>query len=148
MSEAEKDEIWRLVGRGLSLAGVGRRLGRGKATVRDFVSATGGVRPAIRCRRRGELSLSEREEISRGLAAGLAVRAIARQLGRAPSTVSREVGRNGGPKHYRAERAERAAWERACRPKASKLAANRRLREVVESQLALDWSPEQVSRWL
>src|SRR5437764_6291748 len=148
MSEAEKNEIWRLVGQGWSLAVVGRRLGRGKATVVDFVAATGGVRPPVRCRRPVQLSLWEREEISRGLAAGLALRAIARQLGRAPSTVSREVRRNGGPKHYRASRAELAAWERACRPKATQLATNRRLREMVETKLALDWSPEQIARWL
>ena len=148
MSEAEKNEIWRLVGQGWSLAVVGRRLGRGKATVVDFVAATGGVRPPVRCRRPVQLSLWEREEISRGLAAGLALRAIARQLGRAPSTVSREVRRNGGPKHYRASRAELAAWERACRPKATKLATNRRLREMVETKLALDWSPAQIAQWL
>ena len=148
MSEAEKSEIWRLIGQGLSLAVVGRRLGRGKATVRDLVSATGGLPPVVRCRRRSELSLLEREEISRGLAAGAALRAIARQLGRAPSTVSREVRRNGGPKHYRAGRAEQAAWARACRPKATKLATNTRLREVVEAKLAVEWSPEQIARWL
>jgi hypothetical protein len=95
MSEAEKDEIWRLVGRGFSLAMVGRRLVRGKATVRDFVSAAGGLRPSVRCRRRDQLSLSVREEISRGLASRLSLRAIAVGLGRAPSTVSREVRRNG-----------------------------------------------------
>src|SRR5947209_12500511 len=148
MSEAEKNEIWRLVGQGWSLAVVGRRLGRGKASVVDFVAASGGVRPPVRCRRPVQLSLWEREEISRGLAAGLALRAIARQLGRAPSTVSREVRRNGGPKPRRASGAGLAAWERACRPKASKLVTNRRLREVVEIKLALDWSPEQISGWL
>src|SRR5436305_2631027 len=102
MSGSEKDEIWRLTAEGLSTAVIGQRLGRGKATVGDLVAATGGLRPVMRRRRPTQLSSPEREEISRGLAAGLALRAIARLLGGAPSTVSREVRHNGGREQYMA----------------------------------------------
>src|SRR5215218_5009249 len=107
-------------------------------------------RPAPRERKRSPLRLSpsEREEISRGLVAGLSLRAIAGSLGRSPSTVSREVARNGGRRAYRACRADRAALRRACRPRASKLVSCRRLRSVVEAKLELRWSPEQISGWL
>src|SRR4029077_6893920 len=100
------------------------------------------VRPALR------LSLSEREEISRGLVVGESLRAIARQLGRAPSTISREVAANGGRRCYRACRADKAAVRRLCRPKVSKLARCPRLRAVVEAKLERRWSPQQISGWL
>jgi IS30 family transposase len=148
MSEAEKTHIWNQRRDGVSFRVIGRQLGRSNASVRDYVLATGGVRPAARCRAPGQLCLAEREEISRRLAVGLSLRAIARALGRSPSTVCREVNRNGGRKHYRASRAEEAAWTRSRRPKACKLATNARLRAAVEAKLELDWSPEQVARWL
>ena len=148
LSEDEKEAIWSQVRSGVSFRVIGRKLGRAHATVRQFVAATGGVRPARRCRARGQLSADEREEISRGLAAGESFRSIAARLSRAPSTVSREVARNGGRRCYRAGRAELAAWERACRPKPSKLAQNPRLAGVVEDKLALEWSPEQIAWWL
>jgi IS30 family transposase len=94
------------------------------------------------------LSASEREEISRGLACGDGVRAIARRIGRSHTTVSREVARNGGRERYRADRAEAAAWERARRPKPAKLASSPRLRAAVEHKLTCRWSPEQISAWL
>ena len=148
MTADAKDEVWEHVRAGLSFRVIGLKVGRGEATVRQFVAATGGVRPARRCRAHGQLSIEEREEISRGLAAGESLRAIAAKLGRAPSTVSREVSRNGGRRTYRAARAELAAWRRACRPKPSKLATNVELRGIVEDKLQLDWSPEQITRWL
>jgi IS30 family transposase len=148
MSEAEKTHIWNQRRDGVSFRIIGRQLGRSNASVRDYVQATGGVRPAPRCRAPGQLSLAEREEISRQLAVGLSLRAIAKALGRSPSTICREVNRNGGRRHYRATRAEGAAWVRSRRPKHCKLATNARLRAVVEAKLELDWSPEQVARWL
>ena len=148
LSEDEKAAIWGHVRAGVSFRVIGRKLGRAHATVREYVAASGGVRPARRCRARGQLSADEREEISRGLAAGESLRSIATRLKRAPSTVSREVARNGGRRHYRAGRAELAAWERACRPKTSKLAGKPRLRRLVEDKLELEWSPEQIAWWL
>jgi IS30 family transposase len=148
MSEAEKTLIWNQIRDGVSFRVIGRQLGRSNATVRDYVGATGGVRPAARRRAPGQLCNAEREEISRRLAVGLSLRAIAKALGRSPSTVCREVKRNGGRRHYRATRAEEAAWVRSRRPKRCKLATNIRLRTAVEAKLELDWSPEQVARWL
>jgi IS30 family transposase len=109
---------------------------------------SGGIRPAERRRARFALTLSEREEISLGIVAGSSIRAIAAALGRAPSTVSRELRRNGGAEGYRASRADRAAWDRACRPKVCKLVQNRALAHLVASKLRLEWSPEQIAGWL
>ena len=148
MSVAETVEIWRLLRAGVSFREIGRQLGRSDASIHAYVSVTGGVRPRERTRAAVRLSACEREEISRGLAAGESLRCIAARLGRAPSTVSREVARNGGSGRYRAEASERAAWARACRPKRCKLAGNQRLRETVAGKLAEDWSPQQISRWL
>jgi IS30 family transposase len=123
-------------------------LGLSTSTVRDYLLRCGGIRPDPRRRGPGRLSLSEREEISRGLAAGVSLRAIAVQLGRAPSTVSREVATNGGRARYRAHVADRQAWSRATRRKACKLATNQALRAIVEEKLRRRWSPEQVAGWL
>nr|WP_167659905.1 helix-turn-helix domain-containing protein [Nocardia mangyaensis] len=109
---------------------------------------SGGIRQASRCRRAGHLSLGEREEISRGIAAGRAARTIADQIGRASSTLSREITRNGGREVYRAAVADAAAYERALRPKPSKLATNPVLREMVAAKLGEDWSPQQIAGWL
>jgi IS30 family transposase len=94
------------------------------------------------------LSLAEREEISRGLAAGEPVREIARRLGRAPSTVCRDVAANGGRGRYRAGAADRRAVGLMRRPEPAKLARCPRLREVVQSRLELCWSPQQIEAWL
>ena len=112
------------------------------------LSASGGIAPATRKRSAHALRQGEREEISRGLAAGLSVRALAAQLGRAPSTVSREIQRNCGRVAYRAEMAERRAWSEGRRPKLCKLASSGRLRQLVAAKLAQQWSPEQISGWL
>ena len=148
LSEDEKAVIWNELRAGASFRVIARKLGRQHSSIREHVAISGGVRPALRCRARGQLSAAEREEISRGLASSESMRAIATRLNRAPSTVCREVGRNGGRGHYRAGRAEAAAWTRACRPKTAKLAGNGRLRSVVEDKLALEWSPEQIARSL
>jgi IS30 family transposase len=90
----------------------------------------------------------EREEISRGLAAGWSARRVAAGLGRSSSTVSREIARNGGRDGYRAARADRRAWDRACRPKRCLLSVDVRLRDAVAEKLSERWSPEQISGWL
>jgi IS30 family transposase len=94
------------------------------------------------------LTLSEREEISRAVAAGHSIRSMAASLGRAPSTISREIRRNGGPASYRASRAEQAAWDRARRPKVCKLVQHPKLAHIVASKLRREWSPEQIAGWL
>jgi IS30 family transposase len=148
MSVAEKLEIWRLVRAGVSFRIIGRQLGRSDASIRQYVGLTGGIRPRERTRSAVCLSLCEREEISRGLAAGESLRCIAGRLGRAPSTVSREVTRNGGYRRYRAAASDQATWARACRPKRCKLASNQRLQRAVAGKLGEDWSPQQIAGWL
>ena len=113
-----------------------------------ILKQTGGIRPRPRRRSRLALTLSEREEISRGVVAGGSIRSIARTLRRAPSTVSREMRRNGGRLRYRANRADQAAWERARRPKICKLVEHRQLAHRVASKLKELWSPEQIAGWL
>jgi len=112
------------------------------------VSSNGGIVPPERRRSRLALSPLEREEISRGIAAGHSVRKVASSIQRAPSTVSREIARNGGRKHYRASEGDQRAWERARRPKPCQLAVHRRLQRIVAKKLSLEWSPEQISGWL
>jgi DNA-binding CsgD family transcriptional regulator len=148
LSAQEQDELWARWRRGESLRLIARRLGKRGPSVRAFVLQTGGVqhlppRRALRC-----LSMAEREEISRGVAAGEPCRQIAARLGRAPSTVSRELTRNGGRACYRAQAADAAAFCRAQRPKPAKLVTQPRLRAVVEAKLALRWSPQQIAGWL
>lgn len=148
LTEQDKVEIWDLVMAGGTHGRVGKQVGRHTAVVQHLIASTGGVRPRARTRGADRLSLSEREDIAAGIAAGLSVRAIAGSLGRAPSTVSRELGRNGGRQGYRASQAEKAAWERAARPKPCKLALNPVLREHVANGLRQRWSPEQITGWL
>ncbi|HMA17093.1 MAG TPA: IS30 family transposase [Thermoanaerobaculia bacterium] len=148
MSASERNELWRRWRDGDSLKEIARALGRAHPSVWAIVSGNGGISPEPRRRSDRVLSLSDREEISRGLSAQLSLREIARELGRAPSTVSREVARNGGPASYRASRADAAAWQRARRPKTAKLATNVSLQQLVAEKLGEDWSPEQISGWL
>ena len=115
-SEADKALMWERWQKGESLHTIGHLFERSHTSVRRILAETGGIRPAPRRRSRLALSLAEREEISRGIVAGQSIRGMARALGRSPSTVSRELRRNGGRQHYRANRADRAAWERARRP--------------------------------
>ena len=148
LPDALKQRVWELWRQGRPASEIGRTLGCRAAAVRGVLASHGGIAPAVRKRPEQALSLAEREEISRGLAAGLSYREIARGLDRSASTISREVGRNGGRRAYRAGKAEEKAWERARRPKACVLARNAPLRRLVAQLLALDWSPEQVSAWL
>jgi IS30 family transposase len=148
VTEAEKAEIWDRRSKGESLSAIARHLDRGLETIRRYVLLTGGVRPWPRTRSRRELTVVEREEISRGLAAKHSCHAIARRIRRAPSSVSREVARNGGRVGYRAAEAEQATLRRRRRPKASKLALCPQLRAEVESRLKLRWSPQQISAFL
>jgi IS30 family transposase len=148
VTEAEKAELWDRRSKGESLSAIARHLDRGLETIRRYVLLTGGVRPRLRTRSRCELTVAEREEISRGLAAEHSCHAIARRIQRAPSSVSREVARNGGRVGYRATEAEQAALRRSRRPKASKLALCPQLRAEVEARLKLRWSPQQISAFL
>jgi len=112
------------------------------------IAASRGICPAARRRSRLALTFAEREDISRAIASDLPIREIASRLGRAASTVSREVARHGGRSTYRAHDADRQAWVSALRPKRCLLATNRKLRDIVASKLILDWSPEQIAGWL
>lgn len=148
LSASERVELWRRWRDGQSLSDIGRALGKAPGSVHGFIAARGGISPAPRTRSPRSLTLSEREEISRGLALGESLRSIARSLGRSPSTVSREVARNGGSSRYRAAASDANAWERARRPKDCKLAVSPNLRREVASKLQQDWSPEQIAGWL
>ena len=148
LSAATVDEIWVRLRAGHAAEPAARQLGLSTSTVRTYLLRCGGIRPEPRRRAPGRLSLTEREEISRGLAAGQSIRAIAARLGRAPSTISREVARNGGSRRYRAARADQAAWARATRPKPCKLAGSPVLRAIVEEKLQRRWSPQQIAGWL
>ena len=144
----EKAEIWRRYRAGDSLRSISRALGRSMEALRMLVASTGGRLPRVVRQSRLRLSLAEREEISRGVVSGDSCRSIAGRLKRAPSTVSREIAGNGGRKRYRAHQAEQAAWGRARRPKAAKLASCPKLRQEVEAKLVSRWSPQQITGWL
>jgi len=145
----QRVELWERWRCGQCVADIARALGRrNKSGVYRILAVNGGITPEPRRRGRRALRLEEREEISRGVAAGRSVRRIAQGLGRSPSTVSRELRRNGGCNVYRASEADTRAWERALRPKSCRLALNATLRWRVAQKLALQWSPEQVSGWL
>jgi IS30 family transposase len=145
---AEKTELWDRWQRGESLKAIGRAFGKPSSSIYFQVAPHGGIRPAPRRRSRVALTLSEREEISRGIAVHRSCRSMARLLGHSPSTVSREINRNGGYDRYRAALADEKAWVRARRPKRCKLADNPRLRQAVARKLRLNWSPEQIAGWL
>ena len=147
-SKELKAEIWDKYKRGDSLWSIARSIDRHSSCIYGILSRTGGIRPPERKRSQLALTLSEREEISRGIACELSIRAIASQLGRSPSTVSREINRNGGLQHYRANHADKATWARARRPKTCKLASNPKLIPVIEKKLRKHWSPEQIAGWL
>ena len=145
---AEKAELWDRWQRGESLKAIGRAFGKPSSSIYFQLAPHGGIRPAPRHRSRLALTLAEREEISRAIAAYQSTRSIARLLGRSPSTVSREINRNGGYDRYRATLSDEQAWARARRAKRCKLADNPRLRRAVASKLRLNWSPEQIAGWL
>ncbi|WP_332641953.1 IS30 family transposase [Aeromicrobium sp.] len=148
LSPADIDEIWRRLRAGHSAKPTARALGMPTSTVRTYLVRCGGIKPEPRQRAAGRLSLEEREEISRGLAAGQSLRAIAAGLGRSPSTITREVASNGGRSRYRATAADQAAWARSMRPKVCKLATNPVLAGIVAEKLQCRWSPRQIAGWL
>ena len=147
-TETDKSLMWDRWQKGDSTRAIARLFDRGHSSVQRILGETGGIRPAPRRRSRQALTLAEREEISRGLARQMSMRRIATKLGRSPSTVSREVNRNSGLKHYRASQAEQAAWDRAHRPKRCKLVQNRALARIVAEKLQLQWAPRQIAGWL
>jgi IS30 family transposase len=147
-SAGERRELWERWKAGESVGEIARALDRKPGTVSRTIRERGGVAPPERRRSRFALTLREREEISRGVAAGDSARRIAVRLGRSPSTITRELNRHGGRVGYRAAEADRRAWERARRPQRCKLAGNRSLAGLVAAKLREDWSPEQIAGWL
>jgi IS30 family transposase len=147
-TESDKALMWDHWQKGDSLHAIARLFDSSHSAIAGVFSKTGGIRPPQRQRSQRALTLAEREEISRGVATGQSLRSIAASLGRAPSTVSREVNRNGGRQPYRANKAEQAAWDRAHRPKTCKLAQNCALAFIVAEKLQLEWSPRQIAGWL
>ncbi len=147
-SAEDRATIWDMREAGVPVKRIARHLGRQNSSLRQFIADYGGTRPSARQRSDLRLSLAEREEISRGLAVGLSMRAIAEGLHRSPSTVCREVNANGGSAKYRALQADRRASRQALRPKRAKLSQCRRLRGAVERKLEVRWSPQQISSWL
>jgi IS30 family transposase len=147
-TSTQKVELWERWKQGQSISAISRALERrNKTGVQRIVALHGGISPVPRRRAVSALRVEEREEISRGIAACLSIRSIARALGRSPSTICREVERNGGWRAYRAARADKLAWERALRPKRCRLACHGRLHWRVAQKLALQWSPQQIAGW-
>jgi IS30 family transposase len=147
-TETDKALMWERWRQGESLQAIAELFDRNHSAIGGILARTGGIRPLPRTRATSALKLSEREEISRGVMAGRSMRTMARALGRAPSTVSREISRNGGRRTYRASEADASAWQRAMRPKRCKLTQNRALARLVAEKLRLQWSPYQVAGWL
>ena len=147
-TDKQKSEIWDRWQRGESMSSIGRGFDRASSSIYPLLARTGGIRPPARRRSRLALTLSEREEISRGLIAKQSLRSIARTLNRSASTISREVRRNGGRARYRATQSDEAAWNRAHRPKSCKLAGNDYLCRIISVKLIRKWSPQQIAGWL
>jgi IS30 family transposase len=147
-TESQKALMWERWKAGDSLQVIAQMFDRNHSSVQRILAETGGIRPASRSRSRLALTSMEREEISRHVVAGQSIRCIARHLGRAPSTISREIKRNGGQEKYRANLADQHAWDRARRPKPCKLTENRILANMVAQKLQRQWSPEQTAGWL
>ncbi len=144
----DRERVWKLHGEGQNPNEIATTVGRAYSTIATMIKATGGVRPDAPRRSELRLSPAEREEISLGVRAHETFAAIAGRLGRSPSTVSREVARNGGRSGYRAVRADRQAIHLARRPKTPKLSASAALRDEVEAKLRHHWSPQQIAAWL
>ena len=147
-SAEQRADIWDRWQRGESMSSIGRLFERESSSIYSLLQPSGGIRPPTRTRSRVALSLSEREEISRGVAGQQSMHLIARRLERPPSTISREIHRNGGYDGYRAAAADQATWDRAHRPKRCKLAQHRSLAKVVAAKLNQQWSPQQIAGWL
>ena len=147
-TDKQKSEIWDRWQRGESMSSIGRGFDRASSSIYPLLARTGGIRPPERSRSRLALTLTEREEISRGLHAKMSLRSIARALKRSASTISREVRRNGGAQLYRAAQSDEAAWTRAHRPKLCKLEGNAYLCRTISAKLTRKWSPQQIAGWL
>ena len=147
-SDSQKALMWERWKQGWTLNEIGRLFDRPHTSIQQIFVRTGGIQPPARSRASTALSLAEREEISRALVAGESIRSTAARLGRAPSTISREITRNGGIEAYRASQAEDAAWDRSRRPKRCKLRKHRTLARLVAEKLRMLWSPEQIAGWL
>lgn len=147
-TDKQKAFMWDRWKEGDSMNEIAALFDRNHTTVQNIFSSVGGIRPAPRKRSSLALTLTEREEISRGLASKQSIRSIAKQLNRAPSTISREINRNGGLHLYRASKADKLTWEKALRPKTCKLAYNHNLIKVITKKLQLFWSPQQIAGWL
>ena len=141
-------ELWRRYKAGESILAIERALGGSASAIHRVLQTSGGIAPAKRRRSSRVLSLVEREEISRGIAAGYTIRRIAQGLGRAVSTVSQEISRHGGCERYRAAEADLQAWESARRPKLCLLSKNQQLQRIVAVKLMDDWAPQQIANWL
>jgi len=147
-SQTQKALMWERWKKGESLQQIAQLFDRDHSSVHRILAETGGIRPPERHRSQLALTLAEREEISRAVVAGQSIRSVATLLGRAPSTISREINRNGGADCYRAAQADKAAWDRALRPKTCKLVGKRKLANIVAGKLQLQWSPQQIAGWL
>lgn len=147
-SARQSAELWERWKKGESLEAIGKALGKPAASVYIAARRSGGVAPIVARRSKRALRMSEREEISRGIAAGLSMRAIAKRMDRHVSTVSREIARHGGRQSYRAGAADKRAWRNTLRPKRCKLAEQRPLCKMVAAKLQENWSPRQISKWL
>ena len=147
-TETDKALMWDRWQKGDSLHSIADHFGRYHTSISGILGKTGGIRPPIRIRSKRSLTLSEREDISRGIVAGHSVCSMALTLNRSPSTISREITRNGGRQCYRAVEADQAAWDRAHRPKICKLVQNRQLARIVATKLKRLWSPFQIAGWL
>lgn len=144
----ERAQMWAAWRQGKSLRQIGAALKRASATIHWQIKEKGGIAPPMASRAAHQLTLPQREEISRGLVENVSFRELACRLGKSPSTISREVARNGGREAYRATKADEAAWKRAKRPKKCLLSSNAPLRNAVASKLMKDWSPQQIAGWL
>ena len=147
-TDSQRALMWERWKEGATLHQIARLFDRAHTSVRGVLAETGGIRPPERHRSRLALTLAEREEISRAVVAGQSIRVIGARLGRAASTVSREIKRNGGQGCYRATHADQAAWDRAHRPQRCKLVENRALARIVTDKLRMQWSPAQIAGWL
>jgi len=148
LSLQAKAELWNRRKQGESLSDIARALRKNGGSIFGVLRLRGGIAPALRRRSRLVLTFEEREEISRGIAAGLSVRALAKDIGRAPSTISREIAKNGSRVNYRGGEADAKAWDRAKRPKKCVLSTNHKLCSIVAGKLKLQWSPQQIAGWL
>lgn len=147
-SHEQKSELWTRWKAGESVSDIARALEVPGSRVHHVLASDGGIVPKARRRSSQALRMDEREEISRGIAAGHSAQRIAARLQRPTCTVTRELARNGGRDAYRASEADALAWELARRPKRCRLATHSKLRYLVAGKLSTNWSPEQISGWL